>query len=186
MVVGHSLGAGAAALLALMLRSSYPQVRCYAFSPPRGLLRCVPSGRRGRVPVPTPHCSPLGFHRALSSAAPVCFQRCWVCDRPQRPSQVPERSSASLDGAGLRSLCKWRCAWCSCWVHKAVIWYLYRLCSDFKKSRREHLPLYLVTEVSFPLVVRTLKIYSLSNFEARSPAGEPWPPCCVFCPCRCP
>ncbi|XP_059011184.1 diacylglycerol lipase-beta isoform X1 [Mustela lutreola] len=37
-VVGHSLGAGAAALLALMLRSSYPQVRCYAFSPPRGLL----------------------------------------------------------------------------------------------------------------------------------------------------
>ncbi|XP_058536279.1 diacylglycerol lipase-beta isoform X3 [Ochotona princeps] len=36
--VGHSLGAGAAALLALMLRSSYPQVRCYAFSPPRGLL----------------------------------------------------------------------------------------------------------------------------------------------------
>ncbi|XP_071461799.1 diacylglycerol lipase-beta-like [Marmota flaviventris] len=38
-VVGHSLGAGAAALLAIMLRSSYPQVRAYAFSPPRGLLR---------------------------------------------------------------------------------------------------------------------------------------------------
>ncbi|XP_021535914.1 diacylglycerol lipase-beta isoform X2 [Neomonachus schauinslandi] len=37
-VVGHSLGAGAAALLAIMLRSAYPQVRCYAFSPPRGLL----------------------------------------------------------------------------------------------------------------------------------------------------
>ncbi|XP_045682173.1 diacylglycerol lipase-beta [Phyllostomus hastatus] len=37
-VVGHSLGAGAAALLAFMLRSSYPHVRCYAFSPPRGLL----------------------------------------------------------------------------------------------------------------------------------------------------
>uniref|UniRef100_A0A8C2VGG2 Diacylglycerol lipase-beta n=1 Tax=Chinchilla lanigera TaxID=34839 RepID=A0A8C2VGG2_CHILA len=37
-VVGHSLGAGAAALLAIMLRSSYPQVRAYAFSPPRGLL----------------------------------------------------------------------------------------------------------------------------------------------------
>ncbi|XP_047693689.1 diacylglycerol lipase-beta isoform X2 [Prionailurus viverrinus] len=37
-VVGHSLGAGAAALLAILLRSSYPQVRCYAFSPPRGLL----------------------------------------------------------------------------------------------------------------------------------------------------
>ncbi|XP_062035932.1 diacylglycerol lipase-beta isoform X1 [Lepus europaeus] len=37
-VVGHSLGAGAAALLAIMLRNSYPQVKCYAFSPPRGLL----------------------------------------------------------------------------------------------------------------------------------------------------
>ncbi|XP_036279598.1 diacylglycerol lipase-beta isoform X1 [Pipistrellus kuhlii] len=37
-VIGHSLGAGAAALLAIMLRGSYPHVRCYAFSPPRGLL----------------------------------------------------------------------------------------------------------------------------------------------------
>ncbi|XP_020029481.2 diacylglycerol lipase-beta isoform X1 [Castor canadensis] len=37
-IVGHSLGAGAAALLAIMLRRSYPQVRAYAFSPPRGLL----------------------------------------------------------------------------------------------------------------------------------------------------
>ncbi|XP_037671177.1 diacylglycerol lipase-beta isoform X1 [Choloepus didactylus] len=37
-IVGHSLGAGAAALLAIMLRSAHPQVRCYAFSPPRGLL----------------------------------------------------------------------------------------------------------------------------------------------------
>ncbi|KAM9059437.1 diacylglycerol lipase-beta isoform 3-T3 [Megaptera novaeangliae] len=37
-IVGHSLGAGAAALLTIMLRNPYPQVRCYAFSPPRGLL----------------------------------------------------------------------------------------------------------------------------------------------------
>uniref|UniRef100_H0XGN4 Diacylglycerol lipase-beta n=1 Tax=Otolemur garnettii TaxID=30611 RepID=H0XGN4_OTOGA len=37
-IVGHSLGGGAAALLAIMLRASYPQVRGYAFSPPRGLL----------------------------------------------------------------------------------------------------------------------------------------------------
>ncbi|XP_004440971.1 PREDICTED: sn1-specific diacylglycerol lipase beta [Ceratotherium simum simum] len=37
-IVGHSLGAGAAALLAIMLRPAHPQVRCYAFSPPRGLL----------------------------------------------------------------------------------------------------------------------------------------------------
>ncbi|XP_019609186.1 diacylglycerol lipase-beta isoform X3 [Rhinolophus sinicus] len=37
-IVGHSLGAGAAALLSIMLRKSHPEVRCYAFSPPRGLL----------------------------------------------------------------------------------------------------------------------------------------------------
>ncbi|XP_060029265.1 diacylglycerol lipase-beta isoform X2 [Erinaceus europaeus] len=37
-LVGHSLGAGAAALLALMLRDTHPELRCYAFSPPRGLL----------------------------------------------------------------------------------------------------------------------------------------------------
>ncbi|XP_007448945.1 PREDICTED: sn1-specific diacylglycerol lipase beta isoform X2 [Lipotes vexillifer] len=37
-IVGHSLGAGAAALLTIMLRNPYPRVRCYAFSPPRGLL----------------------------------------------------------------------------------------------------------------------------------------------------
>ncbi|KAK1343593.1 hypothetical protein QTO34_016373 [Cnephaeus nilssonii] len=37
-IVGHSLGAGAAVLLAMMLRGTYPHVRCYAFSPPRGLL----------------------------------------------------------------------------------------------------------------------------------------------------
>ncbi|GAB1290439.1 Diacylglycerol lipase-beta [Apodemus speciosus] len=37
-LVGHSLGAGAASLLAIMLRRAYPQVRAYAFSPPRGLL----------------------------------------------------------------------------------------------------------------------------------------------------
>ncbi|XP_051017042.1 diacylglycerol lipase-beta [Acomys russatus] len=37
-LVGHSLGGGAASLLAIMLRRAYPQVRAYAFSPPRGLL----------------------------------------------------------------------------------------------------------------------------------------------------
>ncbi|OCT61590.1 diacylglycerol lipase-beta [Xenopus laevis] len=37
-VVGHSLGAGAAAVLAIMLRNSFPSLTCYAFSPPGGLL----------------------------------------------------------------------------------------------------------------------------------------------------
>lgn len=37
-VTGHSLGAGTAAILALLLKPSYPSLRCYAFSPPGGLL----------------------------------------------------------------------------------------------------------------------------------------------------
>ncbi|XP_072916246.1 diacylglycerol lipase-beta [Hemitrygon akajei] len=37
-VTGHSLGAGAAAVLAILLHASFPTLRCYAFSPPGGLL----------------------------------------------------------------------------------------------------------------------------------------------------
>ena len=37
--VGHSLGAGTATILALMLRQEFPTVKCYAYSPPGGLLR---------------------------------------------------------------------------------------------------------------------------------------------------
>ncbi|POM75300.1 Hypothetical protein PHPALM_7612 [Phytophthora palmivora] len=33
-VTGHSLGAGTAVLLSVMLRAKYPQLRCFAFSPP--------------------------------------------------------------------------------------------------------------------------------------------------------
>ena len=36
---GHSLGGGTAAILAILLREEYPDVTCYAFSPPGGLLR---------------------------------------------------------------------------------------------------------------------------------------------------
>lgn len=37
-ILGHSLGGGTAAILALLLKESYPSVKCYAFAPPGGLM----------------------------------------------------------------------------------------------------------------------------------------------------
>ncbi|XP_070577042.1 diacylglycerol lipase-alpha-like [Ptychodera flava] len=37
-LVGHSLGAGTAAILAILLRPEFPSLYCYAYSPPGGLL----------------------------------------------------------------------------------------------------------------------------------------------------
>lgn len=37
-LVGHSLGAGTAAILAILLQQEYPGLHCYAYSPPGGLL----------------------------------------------------------------------------------------------------------------------------------------------------
>ena len=37
-ITWHSLGAGAAVLLSILLKPIYPKVRCFAFSPPGGLL----------------------------------------------------------------------------------------------------------------------------------------------------
>ncbi|RWS12438.1 sn1-specific diacylglycerol lipase alpha-like isoform X5 [Dinothrombium tinctorium] len=37
-LVGHSLGAGTAAILAILLKQDYPDLICFAFSPPGGLL----------------------------------------------------------------------------------------------------------------------------------------------------
>ncbi|XP_013101270.1 diacylglycerol lipase-alpha isoform X4 [Stomoxys calcitrans] len=37
-IVGHSLGAGAAAILAILLKPVYPTVQCFSYAPPGGLL----------------------------------------------------------------------------------------------------------------------------------------------------
>jgi len=39
--VGHSLAAGVAALVAILLRHEYPTIHCYAYSPPGCVLRFV-------------------------------------------------------------------------------------------------------------------------------------------------
>ena len=43
MITGHSLGAGVAAVLALLMQddSKYQGLQCFAFSPPGGLMRSV-------------------------------------------------------------------------------------------------------------------------------------------------
>lgn len=38
-LVGHSLGAGTAAILAILLKRRFPELECYSYSPPGGLLR---------------------------------------------------------------------------------------------------------------------------------------------------
>lgn len=38
-LVGHSLGAGTAAILAILLKPQYPSLQCFSYSPPGGLLR---------------------------------------------------------------------------------------------------------------------------------------------------
>jgi hypothetical protein len=43
--VGHSLGAGTAAILCILLRREFPATTCFSFSPPGGLLR-YRGGRR--------------------------------------------------------------------------------------------------------------------------------------------
>jgi len=40
-IVGHSLGAGTAAILAILLKADYPSLQCFSYSPPGGLLRYV-------------------------------------------------------------------------------------------------------------------------------------------------
>lgn len=44
-ITGHSLGAGVAALLSLMLKAKYPDLRCFAFSPPGCVMSdsCLPA-----------------------------------------------------------------------------------------------------------------------------------------------
>lgn len=55
-LVGHSLGAGTASILGILLRQEHPDLQCYCYSPPGGLLRYVTI----RGIVLGPHCFHVG------------------------------------------------------------------------------------------------------------------------------
>lgn len=40
-ITGHSLGGGVASVLAWLYLPAYPDLVCYAFAPPGGLMRCA-------------------------------------------------------------------------------------------------------------------------------------------------
>ena len=40
-IVGHSLGAGAAAILAIILKPKYPKLQCFAYAPPGCVVKYV-------------------------------------------------------------------------------------------------------------------------------------------------
>lgn len=40
-IVGHSLGAAVASLLAIILKPKYPKLHCFAYSPPGCVIKCV-------------------------------------------------------------------------------------------------------------------------------------------------
>jgi sn1-specific diacylglycerol lipase len=39
LIVGHSMGAGTGAILSILLKDKYPNLKCFAYSTPGGLLR---------------------------------------------------------------------------------------------------------------------------------------------------
>ncbi len=49
-IVGHSLGGGIAAILSLLLRKQFPDLRCLSFSPP-GCTFSLPAGMAERFPI---------------------------------------------------------------------------------------------------------------------------------------
>jgi hypothetical protein len=53
-IVGHSLGAAIASLLALLLRPTYPTLRCYAYAPP-GCVLSAAAAKYDRAPLTLSH-----------------------------------------------------------------------------------------------------------------------------------
>ncbi|NWJ10189.1 DGLA lipase, partial [Crypturellus undulatus] len=93
-VVGHSLGAGTAAILSFLLRPQYPSLKCFAYSPPGGLLsedameyskEFVTAVVLGKDLVPRQNLLPLPFRIGLSQLEGFRRQLLDVLQRSNKP-----------------------------------------------------------------------------------------------------
>ncbi|NXA42500.1 DGLA lipase, partial [Eudromia elegans] len=93
-VVGHSLGAGTAAILSFLLRPQYPSLKCFAYSPPGGLLsedameyskEFVTAVVLGKDLVPRQNFLPLSFRIGLSQLEGFRRQLLDVLQRSNKP-----------------------------------------------------------------------------------------------------
>ncbi|NXA55282.1 DGLA lipase, partial [Nothocercus julius] len=93
-VVGHSLGAGTAAILSFLLRPQYPSLKCFAYSPPGGLLsedameyskEFVTAVVLGKDLVPRQNFLPFSFRIGLSQLEGFRRQLLDVLQRSNKP-----------------------------------------------------------------------------------------------------
>ena len=71
-ITGHSLGAGVASILAVLLRPQFPDLVCYAFSPPGCIFRCVVSDICSRPQFPDLTCRSAMPSHPLDAYSGAC------------------------------------------------------------------------------------------------------------------
>jgi len=99
-VTGHSLGAGAAAILAFLLRSNYPDrdIKCYAYSPPGGLLCPAAAAESEKFTVSLVVGDDVIPRTSLPNLAKLSYDIRDVCERCELPKY-------KLFGYGVMAVC---------------------------------------------------------------------------------
>lgn len=74
-LVGHSLGAGTAAILAIIMKQKYPDLECYSYSPPGGLLRYLSYKKIFNIFIEMSHKNlPVSVCPLLNTQSPLSHQ----------------------------------------------------------------------------------------------------------------
>eukprot|EP00051_Salpingoeca_urceolata_P012808 m.159375 g.159375 ORF g.159375 m.159375 type:complete len:199 (+) comp17606_c0_seq23:4787-5383(+) len=97
-VVGHSLGAGVATLVACLLRQTYPELRCIAYSPPGCMLEAKPAAYAEAfitsVVVGHDFISRLSFNSLLRLRRDMI----WALNNTRQPNDATAAMSAQTGG----------------------------------------------------------------------------------------